>query len=91
MLEYVDHLHEHFVTPCSINARGRYNVPTNPDEGYRWVFVLTKISDAEDMSAVLRCMSRVLRSMSGRMGRIGRGGRVLNNEGVVCTVFVLLQ
>ncbi|KAF8875072.1 enolase C-terminal domain-like protein [Infundibulicybe gibba] len=34
VLEYVDHLHEHFVTPCSINARGRYNVPTNPDEGY---------------------------------------------------------
>jgi L-fuconate dehydratase len=35
VLEFVDHLHEHFVTPCSINAHGRYNVPTNPDEGYR--------------------------------------------------------
>ncbi|KJA21439.1 hypothetical protein HYPSUDRAFT_42090 [Hypholoma sublateritium FD-334 SS-4] len=34
VLEFVDHLHEHFVTPCSINARGRYNVPTNPLEGY---------------------------------------------------------
>ncbi|KAF8068680.1 enolase C-terminal domain-like protein [Lyophyllum atratum] len=34
VLEFVDHLHEHFVTPCSINAQGRYNVPTNPDEGY---------------------------------------------------------
>ncbi|KAF8155509.1 mandelate racemase/muconate lactonizing enzyme [Crassisporium funariophilum] len=34
VLEFVDHLHEHFVTPCSINARGRYNVPTNPNEGY---------------------------------------------------------
>ncbi|KAF6762106.1 mandelate racemase/muconate lactonizing enzyme [Ephemerocybe angulata] len=34
VLEYVDHLHEHFYTPCSINARGRYNVPSNPSEGY---------------------------------------------------------
>lgn len=34
VLEFVDHLHEHFVTPCSINSRGRYNVPSNPDEGY---------------------------------------------------------
>lgn len=37
VLEYVDHLHEHFVTPCSINAQGRYNVPMNPNEGYRFV------------------------------------------------------
>lgn len=35
VLEFVDHLHEHFVTPCSINPAGRYNVPTNPNEGYR--------------------------------------------------------
>ncbi|KAJ7697592.1 enolase C-terminal domain-like protein [Mycena rosella] len=34
VLEFVDHLHEHFVTPCSINKNGRYNVPTNPNEGY---------------------------------------------------------
>ncbi|XP_006463191.1 hypothetical protein AGABI2DRAFT_186852 [Agaricus bisporus var. bisporus H97] len=34
VLEYVDHLHEHFVTPCSINDKGRYNVPNNPNEGY---------------------------------------------------------
>ena len=40
VLEFVDHLHEHFVTPCSINSRGRYNVPTNPEEGYRHVAVL---------------------------------------------------
>lgn len=37
VLEYVDHLHEHFVHPCSINAQGRYNVPLDPDEGYRCV------------------------------------------------------
>ena len=37
VLEFVDHLHEHFVTPCSINSAGRYNVPTNPKEGYRFV------------------------------------------------------
>ncbi|KII87803.1 hypothetical protein PLICRDRAFT_42306 [Plicaturopsis crispa FD-325 SS-3] len=34
VLEFVDHLHEHFVTPCSINSNGRYNVPSNPTEGY---------------------------------------------------------
>ena len=40
VLEFVDHLHEHFVTPCSINSVGRYNVPTNPNEGYRFVAAL---------------------------------------------------
>ena len=35
VLEYVDHLHEHFVTPCLINTGGRYNVLMNPDEGHR--------------------------------------------------------
>jgi hypothetical protein len=39
VLEFVDHLHEHFVTPCSISSRGRYNVPMNPNEGYRCVFI----------------------------------------------------
>lgn len=39
VLEFVDHLHEHFVTSCSINSRGRYNVPLNPNEGYRCVFI----------------------------------------------------
>lgn len=34
VLEYVDHLHEHFVYPVSINERGRYNVPVNTAEGY---------------------------------------------------------
>ena len=35
LLEYVDHLHEHSINPCSINGKGRYNVPNNPYEGYR--------------------------------------------------------
>jgi len=34
VLEFVDHLHEHFLYPCSINENGRYNVPSNPAEGY---------------------------------------------------------
>lgn len=34
VLEFVDHLHEHFVTPISITPSGHYNVPQNPDEGY---------------------------------------------------------
>ena len=32
MIEYVDHLHEHFVTPVEI-ARGRYLAPTAPGAG----------------------------------------------------------
>lgn len=35
VLEFVDHLHEHFIYPCSINKNGRYNVPSNAEEGYR--------------------------------------------------------
>jgi len=34
VLEYAEHLHEHFVYPVSINDKGRYNVPTNPLGGY---------------------------------------------------------
>ncbi|PCH39452.1 enolase C-terminal domain-like protein [Wolfiporia cocos MD-104 SS10] len=34
VLEFVDHLHEHFLYPCSINKNGRYNVPNNDKEGY---------------------------------------------------------
>lgn len=34
VLEYVDHLHEHFVYPVSINSEGRYNIPQNSEEGY---------------------------------------------------------
>jgi len=34
VLEFVDHLHEHFVHPCSINSHGRYNIPNHEDEGY---------------------------------------------------------
>ena len=37
VLEYIDQLHEHFVYPCSISKKGRYNVLSNPDEGYRCV------------------------------------------------------
>ncbi|KAI0249944.1 enolase C-terminal domain-like protein [Lactifluus subvellereus] len=34
VLEYTDHLHEHFLYPCSISKKGRYTVPNNPVEGY---------------------------------------------------------
>lgn len=34
VLEYVDHLHENFKYPCSINKDGRYNVPSDANEGY---------------------------------------------------------
>lgn len=35
VIEYADHLHEHFVYPCGINKEGRYVVPENEKEGYR--------------------------------------------------------
>ncbi|BGP15883.1 hypothetical protein JCM10213v2_003875 [Rhodosporidiobolus nylandii] len=34
VLEYVDHLHEHFPYPPTINQHGFYSVPLNPLEGY---------------------------------------------------------
>lgn len=34
VLEFADHLHEHFLYRCTMNDRGRYNVPNNPKEGY---------------------------------------------------------
>ncbi|KAJ3873120.1 hypothetical protein F5051DRAFT_131612 [Lentinula edodes] len=47
VLEFVDHLHEHFITPCSINPRGRCNVPTNPLEGYSIEMFETSIAEWE--------------------------------------------
>ena len=34
VLEFVDHLHEHFVCLVSINARRTCNVPGDPSDGY---------------------------------------------------------
>jgi L-fuconate dehydratase len=34
VLEFVDHLHEHFLYPVSINDEGRYNVPEDSKGGY---------------------------------------------------------
>lgn len=34
VLEFVDHLHEHFLYPVSINEQGRYNVPQGDKVGY---------------------------------------------------------
>jgi hypothetical protein len=28
------HTDEHFIHPCSLNKRGRYNLPLHADEGY---------------------------------------------------------
>ncbi|KAF8333299.1 mandelate racemase/muconate lactonizing enzyme [Amanita rubescens] len=47
VLEYVDHLHEHFLYPCSINTKGRYNVPSNPNEGYSIEMHKTSIAEFE--------------------------------------------
>jgi len=34
VLEFVYHLHEHFVYPCTLNDNARYNVPDSPEGGY---------------------------------------------------------
>ena len=84
VLEYVDHLHEHFLYPCSINQKGRYNVPCNPMEGYRWIsaFPVCKIL-TQDMflHIALKCTSRASRSTSGRTGHIGQRRRQVRTYG----------
>lgn len=76
VLEFVDHLHEHFVTSCSINSRGRYNVPTNPEEGYRHVAVLYPTLFRPTVwhfsYLVSKCTNPVSQSMNGRMERTGK-------------------
>ena len=47
VLEFVDHLHEHFLHPCSINKQGRYNVPNNPVEGYSIEMYKNSIAEFE--------------------------------------------
>lgn len=43
VLEWVDHLHEHFKEPVSISSRGRYNAPTAP--GYSIEFKDESVED----------------------------------------------
>lgn len=45
VLEFVDHLHEHFKYPVSINKAGRYNVPLDPKGGYSMEMVPQSIID----------------------------------------------
>jgi hypothetical protein len=74
VLEYVDHLHEHFLYPCSINKSGRYNVPNNPAEGYRLRYVLVFqeiLTHNYALPIASRCTSQASQSLSGRMGHIG--------------------
>jgi len=47
VLEFVDHLHEHFVYPCSINKQGKYDVPRNPSEGYSIEMKQSSLEDYE--------------------------------------------
>lgn len=62
VLEYVDHLHEHFLYPCSINDKGRYNVPTNPLEGYRYAIVVPDFPDLGNLLTVWRCSIEIHKS-----------------------------
>lgn len=45
VLEWVDHLHEHFVNPVSINKAGRYNAPTEQNGGYSIEMLKSSIED----------------------------------------------
>jgi hypothetical protein len=74
VLEFVDHLHEHFVYPCSINSKGRYNVPSDPDEGYRFVYSLAlKVSQTSYFTATAsKCTNPVYQRMSGLVGLTGK-------------------
>lgn len=83
VLEYVDHLHEHFLYPCSINERGRYNVPNNPVEGYRLRYVLAHRECRAHYTFLFiasRCTGQASQSMSGRMGHTGQEQRQRQND-----------
>jgi hypothetical protein len=84
VLEFADHLHENFLYPCSIN-KGRYNVPSNPVEGYRLCFML--IAQLEllttPLPVALRCTSRASQSMSGQMGHIGQRQRLYDGKWII--------
>ena len=74
VLEYVDHLHEHFIYPCSINKKGRYNVPSNPGEGYRLRYLLRFkriLTHNHALPTALRYTSQASQNMSGLMGHTG--------------------
>lgn len=45
VLEWVDHLHEHFVYPVSINGAGCYNTPMDPQGGYSIEMLKSSIED----------------------------------------------
>ena len=74
MLEFVDHLHEHFLYPCSINKNGRYNVPSDAKEGYRFVFLpsLAYESPLKGRVSVSRCTKRASGSTNTHRGPTGR-------------------
>lgn len=78
VLEFVDHLHEHFLYPCSINQNGRYNVPDKANEGYRYFSPWRRPHRAPcrateaDAYLASRCTSQALQSTSSRKGRTGR-------------------
>jgi len=47
VLEFADHLHEHFVNPCTMNEHGRYNIPNDPKEGYSGEMYAASVAEYE--------------------------------------------
>ncbi|PWN47886.1 enolase C-terminal domain-like protein [Violaceomyces palustris] len=45
VLEWVDHLHEHFVYPVSINSGGRYRAPVDAEGGYSIEMLQSSVED----------------------------------------------
>lgn len=71
VLEFVDHLHEHFTNPCSINSNGRYNVPNNLDEGYRYLSRSNFETGTDIFYIASRCVNLVYGGTNGPVGHIG--------------------
>ena len=71
MIEYVDHLHEHFVTPVEIRS-GRYLAPTGAGRRHR---------DAPRLDRRVHLARRRIRGgrMTTRLGRLGLGTAPLGN------------
>jgi hypothetical protein len=84
VLEFVDHLHEHFLYPCSINKRGRYNLPNNSTEGYRLVYSLFPVfkTSTNFRLIVSRCTRIASPVLSGRTVHTGPTSMKLQKQKV---------
>ena len=73
VLEWVDHLHEHFVYPASIHSTGRYRMPSSSTEGYSIEMHRSSVQEYAwvemDWSSISRCERRESLATEYKVGR----------------------